>query len=326
MKKIRLLFLTLFLNICLPLNIFAYSDKIIVGGESVGIEIKSDGIMVVGFYKINNTLSKGNPNIKVGDKIMRVNGAEVNSSKELAKMMEQKMKNNKVVLTIKRNEKLFDTELELIYQGGNYKTGLYVKDSISGIGTLTYIDPETKIYGALGHEIIESNSQTLVEVKTGSIFRSDVTSIDRSVRGTPGGKNAKFYTNDIYGNINKNTYQGIYGMYTGNLPKLELYNVAKIDEIKLGKAYIYTVLENTKLGKYEIEILKTENKKGAKDIYFKVTDKTLLEKTGGIVQGMSGSPIVQGNNIIGAVTHVVISDPTMGYGISIITMLEEGEK
>ena len=326
MKKIKLLLLMIMLNLSLPLNIFAYSDKIIAGGKSVGIEIKSDGIMVVGFYRVNNKLNKGTPTIKVGDKIMSVNGTEVNSTKELAKLIEEKMRNKKVTLTVKRNDKMFNVDLELIYQDGNYKTGLYVKDSISGIGTLTYIDPETNIYGALGHEIIESNSQTLVEVKTGSIFRSDVTSIDRSVRGTPGGKNAKFYSNEIYGNINKNTNYGIYGIYTDRLPKEELYNVVKIDKVKLGKAYIYTVLENDIMGKYEIEILKIENNKSSKDISFKVTDKTLLEKTGGIVQGMSGSPIIQGNNIIGAVTHVVISDPTMGYGISIVTMLEEGEK
>ena len=202
----------------------------------------------------------------------------------------------------------------------------YVKDEITGIGTLTYIDPETKIYGALGHNIVETNTNRLVEVRTGTIFKSSITSIDRSVRGTPGGKNAKFYSGNTYGLIDKNIESGIYGEYTTKIPSKTPLKVASLDEIELGEAKIYTVLNGETLGEYSIEITKVDEKNAAKNIYFNVTDKTLLEKTGGIVQGMSGSPIIQNNKIIGAVTHVVISNPSSGYGISIIKMLEDGEK
>ena len=206
-----------------------------------------------------------------------------------------------------------------------YKTGLYVKDSISGIGTLTYIDPNTKIYGALGHEIIESNSNSKIEVRTGTIFKSAVSSIDRSVDGTPGTKNARFYSNTVYGTITKNTEHGIYGEYDDLLDK-ELVEVGDPSDLKLGKAYISTVIKDEDVDDYEITITKIDEKNDVKNIYFEITDNRLLDATGGIVQGMSGSPILQDGKIYGAVTHVVIENVKKGYGIFITTMLEEGEK
>lgn len=326
MKKIKLLILMLYMTLILPVNTFAYSDYIIPGGQSVGIEIETEGILVVGFYKVEGKLNKGNPNLKVGDRIIKVEDKKISSIEELVSTMEELMVDNKVSLTFLRDGKTKTTELELIYSENTYKTGLYVKDSITGIGTLTYIDPETMIYGALGHEIIESNSSQKVEVKTGTIFRSSITSIDRSVSGTPGGKNAKFYSNTTYGTISKNVVSGIYGVYTSELPTSQTVKVGNTDEIKKGKAYIYTVLSGEELGKYEINITKVDATSDIKNIYFEVTDKVLLEKTGGIIQGMSGSPIIQDDKIVGAVTHVVVSNPSTGFGISIVKMLEEGEK
>lgn len=317
---------TFVLMMAFPLEILAYSEYIIPGGESIGIDIKSDGIMVVGFYKIDGKFNKGTPTIKVGDNILEVDGRGVESIDEMVDNLEKSTDDGMATLTIDRDGKTKTVELDLVLEDGTYKTGLYVKDEVSGIGTLTYIDPKTKIYGALGHNITEANTNRTVEVKKGSIFKSVVTSIDRSVGGTPGGKNAKFYSANVYGNINKNVTSGIYGVYTDDTPKKEVLKVAGVDEIEEGKAYIYTVLKGEELGKYEIEITKTDAKSDVKNIYFKVTDKTLLAKTGGIVQGMSGSPIIQNDKIVGAVTHVVISNPSSGYGISIIKMLEEGEK
>ena len=236
------------------------------------------------------------------------------------------MANNSIELTIKRKNNLFKTNLELLYDGNTYKTGLYVKDSIAGIGTLTYIDPNTRLFGALGHEIVESNTNTRIEVKTGKIFKSVVTSVDRSTLGSPGGKNAKFYIDKTYGNIEKNLNTGIYGVYNQTLPEIKTLKVATLDEVEKGKAYIYTVVDGEEVEKFEINITKIDKKNKIKNIFFEVIDERLLEKTGGIVQGMSGSPIVQGENIIGAVTHVVVSSPRIGYGISIIKMLEDGEK
>lgn len=326
MKKNGIFGLLFLLSIFFPLNIYAYSEYIIPGGESVGISIKSDGIMVVGFYKVNGKFNKGTPNIKVGDRILEVNGIKCETVDELVKIMEDSVDEGSATLTVVRNGKERTHELELLKEGTIYKTGLYVKDEITGIGTLTYIDPESKIYGALGHNVIETNTNSVVEVRTGAIFKSTITSIDRSVAGTPGGKNAKFYSSNIYGNVETNNASGIYGLYTSTIPDKKTLKVTKINDVHTGDAKIYTVLDGDKLGEYSIEITKVDEKSNTKNIYFKVTDEELLERTGGIVQGMSGSPIIQDDNIIGAVTHVVISNPSNGYGISIISMLEDGEK
>lgn len=218
------------------------------------------------------------------------------------------------------------TKLRLEEMNGVYKTGLYVKDSLTGLGTLTYIDPETKIYGALGHEILESTANSRIEVKTGNIFKSLVTSITKSEDSSPGTKNAKFYKNVIYGTIDKNVGAGIYGTYESAIDSNNLIPVINSNEVKTGEATIYTALDDNTVKDYTINILKVDANSKIKNFYFEVTDPVLLEKTGGIVQGMSGSPIVQNGNLIGAVTHVSIDKVTTGYGISIITMLKAGEE
>ncbi len=322
-KKLKILLISFIL---LPLNVLAYSDYIIPGGETLGIEINSDGIMVIGFYQINGKFNKGNPVIKSGDYITKVNGTEVTTVNELTAVIEDNVDDGFVEVTYNRNGKEKTSKLELIKDDDVYKTGLYVKDSITGIGTLSYIDPETKIFGALGHEIVESNTNTVVEIKSGIIFRNYITGIDKSSNGIPGSKNAKFYYDTTYGKILKNTNVGIYGIYENDLPNKELYEVATPDEIKIGKATIYTVLEGEKIKDYSIEITAINETSSIKNISFVIDDEELLDKTGGVVQGMSGSPIIQNDKIIGAVTHVVIDNPTTGYGIFITTMLEEGEK
>ena len=322
-KKLKILLISFIL---LPLNVLAYSDYIIPGGETLGIEINSDGIMVIGFYEINRKFNKGNPVIKSGDYITKVNGTEVTTVNELTAVIEDNVDDGFVEVTYNRNGKEKTSKLALIKDDDVYKTGLYVKDSITGIGTLSYIDPETKIFGALGHEIVESNTNTVVEIKSGIIFRNYITGIDKSSNGIPGSKNAKFYYDTTYGKILKNTNVGIYGIYENDLPNKELYEVATPDEIKIGKATIYTVLEGEKIKDYSIEITAINETSDIKNISFVIDDEELLDKTGGVVQGMSGSPIIQNDKIIGAVTHVVIDNPTTGYGIFITTMLEEGEK
>ena len=319
MKK-SLLFLILLI---LPINIFAYSDKIIPGGNTLGIEVKNDGVIVIGFYKVNGKFNKND--FKVGDVIVKVCGTEVASSDDLVRLIEDNIKDDKVNITIKRNDKFIDKTIILDKINGVYKTGLYVKDGVIGIGTLSYIDPETLIYGALGHEIIESTTNRLIEVKTGNIFKTKITSIDRSVSGVAGTKNAKFYTNVKYGDITKNTNKGIYGFYSKDISNLESLTVGKYEDIKLGSAYIRTVINNEEVKDYAIEIDRVNNN-DVKNIHFKIVDDELISKTGGIVQGMSGSPIIQNNMIIGAVTHVIVDKPSTGYGILITRMLEEGDK
>ena len=310
----------------MPVSTLAYSDYIYLGGNTLGIEVNCDGILIIGFYQINGDYNKGNNKLQVGDYIKKVNGVEVNTLNELSKEIEKYINEGKVEITFRRNNEELKTILKLIKDEGTYKTGLYVKDSIIGIGTLTYIDPETGIYGALGHEIIEGNSKSLVEIKDGSIFKNQIISIDKSSIGHAGSKNAKYLYNTIYGNIFKNTNHGIFGKYKANTENFELIKVAKINDVKIGKAYISTVLNGEKVENFEIEIKKINETSDTKNITFEITDKILLDKTGGVVQGMSGSPIIQNNMIVGVVTHVIVDNPYTGYGLFITKMLEEGEK
>ena len=307
----------------LPLNVLGYSDYVIPGGKTIGIEVNNQGVMVIGFYKINNKLNKNK--LKVGDLILKINNTKISSLDDLINEIDRNVQNNKVLMTIKRDNKLIDIDFELVKVNNTYKTGLYVKDSVRGIGTLSYIDPNTKIFGALGHEIIESNSGVMLEIDGGSIFKSYITGIDRSEIGNAGSKNAKLYSNQTYGVINKNTKKGIYGIYNEDISNYETIKVGNFEDIKEGFAYIYTVLDGETINKYFINIDRVINS-DIKSIHFEIIDKDLINKTGGIVQGMSGSPIIQNDMIIGAVTHVIVDNPITGYGILITKMLEEGDK
>lgn len=323
MKKKLIIFLSI-LSVILPFHVLAYSNYLIVGGENIGIDVKNNGILIIGFYKINNEYNKNN--LKIGDVIKKVNQIEVSSINELTETIEKEQVDNEVTFTIERNKTTKEINFKLIKENNKYKTGLYVKDSITGIGTLTYIDPTTSIYGALGHEILESKTMQSIEVKTGTIFESEITSIDRSSEGNAGTKNAKFNYKNTFGTITKNTESGIYGKYNIELPNKELIEVGNPNEIKTGEAKILTVLEGNQVEEFEINIISIEKNSNIKNIYFEITDKELISKTGGIVQGMSGSPIIQNNKIVGAVTHVIVKEPITGYGIFITTMLEEGER
>ena len=326
MNSLRKKLAIFLLFLIFPVNIFAYSSKVILGGQNIGINIQNNGVIVIGFYKLNGYFNKGTNEIKVGDLITKVNGIKISSIKELTKEIENNIKDNKVTLTLIRDKKEFDTELNLLKENNVYKTGLYVKDTIKGIGTISYIDPETKIYGSLGHEILESNSNKSIEVKTGYIFESSITGIDKSFDGSPGEKTAKFNASNIFGTIDKNTIYGIFGKYNSSIDQTNLIEVAKKEEIKLGKAYIYTVLKDNTVEKFEINITNINDYNKIKNISFEITDERLLNETGGIVQGMSGSPIVQNDKLCGVVTHVIIDKVKTGYGLFITTMLEEGEK
>jgi stage IV sporulation protein B len=323
LRKKLAIFLTVLL---IPINVFAYSNYVVLGGQNIGINIENKGVIVIGFYKINGSFNKGSTELKVGDLITKVDDTEITSIKELTKAIENNIVDNKVSLTFIRNDKEYTTEISLYKENNTYKTGLYVKDSIKGIGTISYIDPETKIYGSLGHEIIESNSNTKIDVKTGYIFESSVTGIDKSIDGSPGEKTAKFNSSNVFGTIDKNTIYGIFGTYTQEIDETNLIEVASKEDIKVGKAYIYTVLKDNEIEKFEINITNINDYNKIKNISFEITDERLLNQTGGIVQGMSGSPIVQNNKICGVVTHVVIDKVKTGYGLFITTMLEEGEK
>lgn len=317
----------LIIGMIIPTQVLAYSNYILAGGENIGIELNSNGIIIVGTYKIGDDNPAKGANLVSGDTIIAINDKHVNTIDEMLNQINSSSNYNSIKITYLRNDITKYTNLKLIKDSNNiYKTGLYVRDSISGVGTLTFIDPNTKLYGALGHEIIEKNTGKKLEIKDGKIYDAKVTSITPSDNGNPGEKNAKYDSSKIYGNVKENTKSGIFGNYTSPLPNKKKYKVIKPNEINLGNAKILTVIDDNKVEEYNINILKLnyDNQK-TKNILFEITDKELLNKTGGIIQGMSGSPIIQDNNIIGAVTHVVVDDCTKGYGIYITNMLEEAE-
>ena len=317
-KRLLILFLSL---IILPINTLAYSKYLIPGGENLGINIKSKGVLVVGFYDIGSE-----SDLAIGDIILSINDNDIKSIDDMVNCIDTNK--DKMVLKIGylRNNILKYTNLTLKKDINNvYKTGLYVKDSITGIGTLTFIDPSTNKYGALGHSITDSKTNVKFEIKEGKIFKALVSSIDRSIDNQTGEKNAKFYFDTNYGTIEKNLETGIFGTYQKKYDNSNTLSIASIDEIKGGDAIIKTMLDDNIVRDFKINILSIDKISETKNILFEITDQELLKKTGGIVKGMSGSPIIQNGKIIGAVTHTVISDNTKGYGISIIKMLESME-
>ena len=325
--KLTTLLLLLLVNVMIPLNAFAYSDYILAGGQNIGIQLNSNGILIVGTYEVGAQNPALDADLQTGDRIISINNQAVHSIEEMLQVIASLENPTSIEVTYLRGSSEKTTTLNLVMDDNQvYKTGLYVKDSINGVGTLTFIDPATKLYGALGHEIIEKTTGQRLEIKDGKIYSSIVTGITPSNEGNPGEKNARYDVNDIFGNITENSSSGIFGTYTDELPDNKLYKVAKVENIQLGKASILTVINDNQVEEFTIHILKlSPESKETKNILFEVTDKRLLDTSGGIVQGMSGSPIIQNNMIIGAVTHVVVDDCTKGYGIFITNMLEEAE-
>ena len=307
----------------IPTYTYAYSEYVIPGGKTIGIEVNSKGIKVIGFYKVNNKYIARDAGFRENDTIIKVNNKEVSNINEMTKIISESTNVN--TFTVLRNSKEKIIKFSIPKSDNIIKTGLYVKDKITGIGTLSYIDPTTKIFASLGHEILESNTMTKFEIKDGTIYKAEVSSIIKSVVGSAGEKNATSDRETIYGIVSDNKETGIYGQYTEDLSNLETIKVAKKEEVTTGKAIIKTVIKDNLVEEFTINIIKLDHNHKTKNILFEITDENLLEKTGGIIQGMSGSPIIQNNKLIGAVNYVVVNDPSKGYGIFIETMLEEGE-
>ena len=313
----------IFILFIFPINVFAYSNKVIVGGETIGIEVHSNGVYVVGFYPVNGKNIGEESGFMIGDIIKKINGVEVASINNLNSILSN---DSLYKFSIIRNKESLVIPIKLELENDILKTGLYVKDTINGIGTLSYIDPETKVYGSLGHEILESKSYSKFEISDGSIYSSTVNSIKKSINGSTGEKNAKIDKSNEIGNIILNEDSGIYGKYDNDYSFRDLLEVGDIYSIKKGPASIRTVISGNEINDYSINIINIDENNSTKNILFEITDKKLLEKTGGIVQGMSGSPIIQNNKIIGVVNYVIVDNTKRGYGIFITKMLEEGDK
>lgn len=309
--------------------------KVVPGGESIGIQLQSTGVVVVGHHELdgkNVTSPAKQANIRVGDIILSMNDEIIKDINEIPSIVEKSAEKNKnIAVTLKRNGKEISTNVKPVKnkKENKYQIGLYMKNASSGIGTITFYDPTTKKYGALGHTVNDAATNKPVNIHDGKIVLSNVTSIKKGNKGIPGEKKATFsMKQDKLGNVVKNSPFGIYGTLNDTLLKNEEpLDIAFAHEIEKGPAEIWTVIEKNKIEKFDVEILHASKQpfKATKGIVLKVTDKRLLDKTGGIVQGMSGSPIIQNGKIIGAVTHVFVNDPTSGYGVHIEWMLEEAE-
>ena len=304
------------------------TKKLYPGGIPFGIKFITEGVLIVGFCDFKSGNTTVNPSseagLKIGDRILSVNEKRLNSAEELTKIVEQSGGKTLQIIYM-RDGKERKTVLTPIFSAseGNYKTGIYVKDSGAGIGTVSYIDPETLEFGGLGHGICEGESGALIPINKGSIVDVNINGIKKGAVGTPGELRGYFSSGRV-GSLFVNNDCGVFGSFAG-LPKglpSEPLPIGLKENLKNGKAYIYTTLDGCVPKQYEIEIsnIKLSETHG-KCFTVTVTDKALLEKTGGIVQGMSGSPIIQNGKLVGAVTHVLINDPTTGYGIFIENML-----
>lgn len=311
--------------------------KVIPGGQTIGVKVKSAGILVVGHHLVSvgkdRKVSPGEEaNIQLGDLITRINGSYLNDVTKVAPIVEQAgNKKQPIHLTIKRNGKEITTKLTPAYdvEEKTWRLGLYIRDSAAGVGTLTFYAPDQGVFGALGHVITDMDTQTPIVVGDGQIVQSNVTSISKSQNGEPGEKKAHFLKESkILGSVERNTHFGIFGKMKAN-PDHSLFKdgipVAFAEEVKEGPAHILTVIDGQQVEKFNIDIVHVthQTSPATKGLVIRITDPRLIDKTGGIVQGMSGSPIIQNGKLIGAVTHVFVNDPKSGYGCFIEWMLQD---
>lgn len=306
------------------------------GGVPIGIKMNTKGLLIIAFSDIKNADNTNidNPGVlaglNVGDIILKADNEQLSTSSELIKIINDK-KGESIKLSIDRCGEIFEKELKpvKIDEEDRYKIGLWLRDSTAGVGTLTFYDENSKHYGALGHPITDIDTNSLLKVGKGSIVESSIISVKKGQRGNPGELKGIFVNEKKeLGDIKNNTECGIFGISNNNLKNLISTKPMKIalkNEIKEGPAQIITTIDENGPKYYDIVIEKllSQDSPGTKSMVIKVTDATLLEKTGGIVQGMSGSPIIQDNKIIGAVTHVLINKPDTGYGIYIEWMIRD---
>lgn len=302
---------------------------VIPSGEAIGVKFYTEGVLVVGISDVEDKDGKiyqpaKDAGIKVGDRILAVNGKAVADTDGFTdKINEQK---GEVVLDVARDDKRFQARLCAAYSAANksYKVGLWVRDSTAGIGTLTFYEPETRSFAALGHGICDVDTKELMVVKNGTVNGCRIRSIIKGKAGLAGELTGDFSGLEI-GSISGNTPSGIVGS-AHVIPDGEPIAVASGNEVNKGTARILCDVDGNGPQSYEIEITKVSRNQEGKNLVLKITDERLLRKTGGIVQGMSGSPIIQNDKLVGAVTHVFVNDPTRGYGIFIENMLAEAER
>ena len=305
--------------------------SLIPGGVPFGVKFNTEGVVVLGFCDLEGISKTQNPAYLAGlrpkDVITEVNGREIDGAEDLTRVIENS-EGKALDVTYTRSGEKKTTKLSPAYskEEGRYKTGVWVRDSGAGIGTVTYVMPSTGEFGGLGHGICDGESGELVSMESGVITDVKIHSVKKGVSGTPGEVKGYFGKNQC-GSLKSNTECGVFGSFTQLPTGLgDAMPVGLRDEVKCGGAEILCTLDSGGRQSYKIEISSVNRRAdGSKCFIIKVTDKNLIEKTGGIVQGMSGSPIIQNGKLVGAVTHVMINDPTVGYGIFIENMLNAAE-
>lgn len=301
---------------------------IIPGGQTIGVELKTEGVLVVGLADIISTdkLSVSPAKlagVQIGDKIITIDSMPIEGTDDILNYTAEKGVKD-YNFTVEREGKLLNFNISPVqtYDSNEIKFGFWARDDIAGIGTITFVDPETGKFSAIGHGISDSDTGSLIDIESGTISRANITNIKLGKKGEPGEIIGYILKNeDSLGTVANNTNFGIYGNINnksmGFFSK-DLIEVGKKEEIKIGPAEIYSCVNN-EIKKYDVEITKIfyQNKPDEKSFVIKIVDNELLELTNGIIQGMSGCPVIQNNKIVGAVTHVFMNDPTKGYGIYI---------
>lgn len=304
-------------------------SKLIPVGRAVGLKLFSDGVLVVGMADVkteNGTTCPGREcGLKTGDVITHINGREVDTIEQVQNVITEKAGENLVIQAMRGQKQVQLTAAPVENQEGVYQLGLWLRDSMAGIGTMTFYDPETGMFAALGHGINDVDTAMLMPMESGSIMPATVADVKKGTSGQPGELHGQFDMTRDVGSLYANTERGVFGRMTGD----ERYGagaaleVGRKEEVKTGPAVILSNVQGDEVKEYSVKITHVDrDSKGSRNLMVQVTDPELMNRTGGIVQGMSGSPIIQNGKIVGAVTHVLVNDPTRGYGIFIENMLE----
>ena len=304
-------------------------NEVIVGGVPFGVKLYSEGLVVVGFCDVITEGGAVTPaydaGLRVNDKITHVNDTPVKTSEELAAKID--CSPNEIKITYVRGGEVGTAILSpaVSTEDGRRRTGMWVRDTTAGIGTVTFVDPESGMFAGLGHGICDSETGELLKMECGVVVDVKLSGIEKGVSGTPGELKG-YFTSDKSGVLLKNTLCGVFGMFSNIPPELKsapCLNIADRDEVETGNASIICTVDDGETREYTIAIKEiNENSHDNRSFLIEITDKELLDKTGGIVQGMSGSPIIQNGKLIGAVTHVLVNNPARGYGIFIDNMLD----
>lgn len=299
---------------------------VIPSGMPIGVRMTAKGVVICGMTKVQTAAGEQCPaekaGLRNGDILYSVDGTKISSGEEFAEAV-QDGNGHAVVLEGQREDVGIRVTAQPVKSraDGAYHLGLLVRDSMAGIGTVTYIDPETGAFGALGHAVCEIDSGTKLPLENGSLMPASVVGVQMGKRGEPGQLMGAFGVEQTLGKIEKNTNVGIFGTMIPGYVHGKSVPVAKMDEVTTGKAEILACVSGAKPKRYDIEIERLTHR-GERAMVIRVTDETLLSKTGGIVQGMSGSPILQNGKLVGAVTHVLVNNPTRGYGVFADSMMK----